>query len=190
MKPLLYCLRSIIFGGIVMRRNNSSIGGLLIVIGGILLAARVLFNRSLFTLGTDDFWPMIILLAGAAFELGYYISNRAPGLLVPGGILTTCGLLFFFEVATNWRFAGYTWPVYILGVAIGLFQLYVHSGRPRGLLVAAGIIGGLAVGCFIIILFRMFLGIMDLGILIPAALVLTGLVMFFGKKEKAESGSW
>lgn len=172
-----------------MKKSNSMLGGLLIIIGAILLAARFLFNRSLFSLDANDFWPIIILLLGAGFELAYYISLKAPGLLVPGGILTTCGILFFFEVATNWHFAAYTWPVYILAVAIGLFQLYVHIGRPRGIMIAIGILGGIAAACFIVMIFRFFLGAIDLGFVIPAVLVLGGLVMVFGRSG-AKSGNW
>jgi hypothetical protein len=172
-----------------MRKSNSMLGGLLVIIGAVLLAARFLFNRSFFAFGADDFWPIIVLLVGAGFELAYYVSMKAPGLLVPGGILTTCGVLFFFEVATHWHFAAYTWPVYILAVAIGLFQLYVHIGKPRGLMVAIGILGGIAAACVIVMTFRFFLGAFDLGLIIPVVLVLGGLVMVFGK-SKSNSGTW
>ena len=164
-----------------MRKSNSTIGGLLVIIGGLLLAARFLFNKPLISLGPDDFWPMIILLAGAGFELAYYVTLRAPGLLVPGGILTICGLLFFFETATNWRFAAYTWPVYLFSVAVGLFQLFLHSGRPKGLLTGICIIAGVAVACFIVMFFRIFLSTVDLAVAIPLVLIGGGLVMFFGR---------
>jgi hypothetical protein len=172
-----------------MKKSESMLGGLLVIIGAVLLCARFLFNKSFFTLGADDFWPIIVLLLGAGFELAYYISLKAPGLLVPGGILTTCGVLFFFEVATNWHFAAYTWPIYVLAVAIGLFQLYVHIGRPRGLMIAIGILGGIAVCSFIVMTFRFFLGAIDLGLVIPVVLVLGGLVMVFGK-SRTKSGNW
>lgn len=170
-------------------RRNSSLGALLIVVGGLMLAARFLFNKSLLSLGADDFWPMIILLAGVGFELAYYISLKGPGLLVPGGILITYGMLFFFEVATEWRFAAYTWPVYLIGVVVGLFQLYMHIGRPKGLLIAMGIIGGIAAACFIIMLFRLFLGMADIGVVISIVLVLGGLVMIYGSGGQKRS-SW
>lgn len=166
-----------------MKKSDSMLGGLLVIIGAILLAARFLFNKSFFSLDANDFWPIIVLLLGAGFELAYYISLKAPGLLVPGGILTTCGMLFFFEVSTNWSFAAYTWPIYILAVAVGLFQLYVHIGRPRGLMIAVGILGGIASACFIVMIFRFFLGAIDLGLVIPVVLVLGGLVMVFGKSR-------
>ncbi|MEN6314108.1 MAG: hypothetical protein ABFD25_07670 [Clostridiaceae bacterium] len=172
-----------------MRRNNSLLGGILIILGGLLLASKLLFNNSILTLGPEDFWPMIILLLGVGFELAYFITLRAPGLLVPGGILTTCGILFFFEVLTNWKFAAYTWPVYLLGVTIGLFQLYLFSGRHKGLLVAAGILGGIVLACFIIILFRIFLGTIDISLVIPVILVLGGLALVFGK-SRPKTGNW
>ena len=173
-----------------MRKSNSFIGGLLIIAAGVLLAARFLFDRPLFSLDGGDFWPIIVFLVGAGFELAYYITLKAPGLLVPGGILTTYSLLFFFEVSTNWRFAAFTWPVYLLGVAIGLFQLYLHVGRPRGLLTAISIISGIAVCCFIVIFFRFILGIFDLGIIIPLVLLVGGLILFSRGKGKAGSGNW
>lgn len=172
-----------------MKKNNLTLGGLLVIIGGLLLVSRLLFNRSFFTLGANDFWPIIILLIGAGFELAYYVTLKAPGLLVPGGILTTYGLLFFFEAATNWRFASFTWPIYLLGISIGLFQLYLHIGRPKGLLVSFSIVSGIAAACFIVMLFRFFLGAVDLGIVIPLVLVLGGLVMVFGR-SRTKVGSW
>ncbi len=172
-----------------MRKSNSALGGLLVIIGGLLLAARFLFNKPLISLGPDDFWPMIILLAGAGFELAYYVSLKAPGLLVPGGILTTYGLLFFFETATNWRFAEYTWPVYLLGVAVGLFQLYMHVGRPKGLLTGICIIAGIAAACFIVMFFRVFLSTVDLAVVIPLILIGGGLIMFFGRSS-SKSRTW
>lgn len=172
-----------------MRRTNSSIGGLLIIIGGLLLAARFLFNKSLISLGANDFWPIIILILGAGFELAYYISLKAPGLLVPGGILTTYGILYFFETATNWQFAAYTWPIYMIGVAVGLFQLYMHTGRPKGLLIAICIISGIAAACFVVMMFRFFLGAVDLGVVIPLVLLAGGLFMVFGRGRQ-KAGSW
>lgn len=173
-----------------MRRGNTTLGGLLILVGGLLLAARFFFRDPLLSLDAGDFWPIIIFLVGAGFELAYYITLKAPGLLVPGGILTTYSLLFFFETATNWRFASVTWPIYLLGVAVGLFQLYLHNGRPKGLLTAVGIIGGIVAACFIAMSFRFVLGIVDLGILIPVVLLVGGLILVSGRRGRAGSGIW
>lgn len=163
-----------------MKRNSTLLGGLFIVMGGLLLSARYIFKDSIIRLGPDDYWPMIILLVGIAFELAYYISLKAPGFLVPGGILTTYGILFFFEAATDFRFAAYTWPVYIIGVAVGLFQLYMHSGRPKGLLIAIAVLTCIAVFTIIVMLFKVFLSAVDLGLVIPAMLVVIGALLLVG----------
>jgi hypothetical protein len=92
-----------------MKRSNSLLGGAFVILGAIMLSARFLLGKNMFSLGPDDFWPMIVLMVGVVFELVYFVSLKAPGFLVPGGILTTYGLLFFFEVATDWSFAQYTW---------------------------------------------------------------------------------
>jgi len=42
-------------------------------------------------------------------------------LLVPGGILLTCEILFYINIVSGRPLMGYLWPVLPLGVAIGLF---------------------------------------------------------------------
>ena len=164
-----------------MNKSNTLLGVMFIIIGGLFLSAKYLFGESIINLGPNDFWPMIILLVGVAFELAYYVSLKAPGFLVPGGILTTYGILFFFEAATDFRFAEYTWPVYIIGVAVGLFQLYMHSGKPKGLLVAVSIITCIAVFAFIVMIFRIFLSSVDFGLVISAILIIVGALLVLGK---------
>lgn len=172
-----------------MNRSNTLLGGAFVVLGAIMLSARYFFGRDMFSLGPDDFWPMIVLMIGVVFELVYFVSLKAPGFLVPGGILTTYGLLFFFEVATNWSFAAYTWPVYIIGVAVGLFQLYLFSGKPRGLLITVGILAGVAITALIVIMFRIFLSTVDLGLVIPGLLILVGLILVLGR-GRIRSAKW
>lgn len=173
-----------------MKRNNAYLGGLFVVIGAILLFAKYA-GASFIHLGPDDFWPMIILMLGVMFELVYFIVLKAPGFLVPGGILTTYGLLFFFEAATDFHFSAYTWPVYILGVAIGLFQFYLFSGRPKGVLIAVGILTGVAATSIVVIMFRVLLGSMDFGIVIPAILIGVGLILFLSRgRSGSKSSTW
>lgn len=169
-----------------MKGKNTLLGALLVIIGGILFVAKYLFNSSFLSLGPNDFWPMIVLLIGAGFELAHFITMKIPAFLIPGGILITNGLLFFFEVFTDWKFAQYTWPVYILSVAIGLFQFYLATGRRyKGVLIALSIIGGVAAVCIFVILYRVMLGVLDFGFIIPVALVLCGIIMLVRKGDSA-----
>lgn len=136
-----------------MKTRNYLWGIFLIAIGVILLVDKTL-NIGIFD--SINLWPFFILIPGLIFELSYFISGRNPGLLVPGGILTTIGLLFFFETFTNWNFSQYTWPVYPLSVSLGLFQLYLFGGRESGLLIPVFILGAVSIIAFISIVSSVF----------------------------------
>jgi hypothetical protein len=166
-----------------MKKGNAFLGGFLIAIGCLFLVLRYVFEIEIRLFEPGDFWPLIILQLGVTFELIYFTTGSKPGLLVPGGILTTLGCLFFFEVATNWNFAEYNWPVYILSVAIGLFQLYMFGGKKKGLLIATFILSIISAISVITILFEAFLTNVDLGLVIPIGLIAIGLIMFFGRKH-------
>jgi len=70
---------------------------------------------------------LFVLIAGIFFEASYFISCKDAGLLVPGGILITYGLLFLFNVYYGWNLMDNLWLIFPLGVAIGLFQLYLFE---------------------------------------------------------------
>ncbi|MFZ5990077.1 MAG: hypothetical protein ACOYWZ_23520 [Bacillota bacterium] len=154
-----------------MKRGSPIWGLILIFIGGLLLYSNA-FNVNIF--GWHTLWPIFVLGPGLVFEMSYFIGRKAPGLLVPGGILTTIGLLFFFETFTGWRFAAYTWPIYILSVAIGLFQLYLFSGRPKALLIPVSILTAVAMVSLSIIVLNSFMSFIDFGLIIPLALLTLG----------------
>jgi hypothetical protein len=169
-----------------MRKENTFFGVLFILIGCALLFTNYVLKIQIFDFSQNDFWPFIVLGVGIIFEMSYFLSHKAPGLLVPGGIISVCGLLFIFEVATNWKFAAYTWPVYIFAVAFGLFQLYLFGSRRKGLLIAASLVL-LASGFGVVIsIFESFSYWSDLGsIVIAGFLIIVGLVVVFGKGKKA-----
>lgn len=165
-----------------MNRKGAFWGVLLIAIGCLLIINRT-FNINFFSIG--NFWPLFILIPGLMFEASYFISRKNPGVLVPGGILTTIGLLFFFEIMTNWALAEYTWPVYILAVAIGLFQLYLFSGRPSGLLIPVFILTAVASIAFLGMIFGNILAWIDFSLVFPIIFILLGILILFkgiGKK--------
>lgn len=155
-----------------MERKNYLWGILLIAIGIILLVDKI------FTFGIFDsvnLWPLFILIPGLIFELSFFTSNRNPGLLVPGGILTTLGLLFFFESFTDWSFSEYTWPIYPLSVAIGLFQLYLFGGRESGILIPVFILTTVSIVSFISIFSSLF----DFTLLFAVLAILAGLYILY-----------
>lgn len=128
--------------------------GAILILLGVLGLLDGLLNLNLLTMG--NFWPAIILGIGFIFEYGYFSDKKNPGLLVPGGIMTVLGLLFFFETFTDWNFSEYTWPIYILAVAFGLFQLYIASGKPVGLLIPISILSGISFIFILIMIYNRF----------------------------------
>jgi hypothetical protein len=155
-----------------MGRKNYLWGILLIALGVLLLLDRV-FNFRI--LSAENLWPIFVLITGLIFEIGYFSTGRNPGLLVPGGIITTIGLLFFFESFTDWNFSEYTWPIYPLAVAIGLFQLYLFSGRPSGLLIPVTILSAVSVISFTAIVTSVF----DLTLIFAVLAIILGLYILY-----------
>lgn len=124
--------------------NKKLVGVLLVIAGGFFLLLQLIGNTLPFNFETGDYWPLIILTIGLTFEVVCYTTKKAPGLIIPGGILTIIGFLFFFEVATDFRYAIYTWPVYILSVAVGLYQFYTFKKTNNQLKITSLIIAGIA----------------------------------------------
>jgi len=167
-----------------MKRNSSFIGLIMISIGVIVLLLRALFGIRLLEFNTSDFWVFIVLLFGLSFEFAFFLTGRYPGLLIPGGIITTIALLFMFEVATDWHFARYTWPIYILSVSVGLIQMHFFSKREKGLLIAGGVVGGIGLFFFACNLLSGISGIIRPGLFIPIAMICGGIALFLSGRTR------
>ena len=128
-------------------------------------------------------WPLFLLIPGIVFELSYFIYRKDAGLLVPGGILITYGLLFLVNVNYGWHLMDNLWPIFPLGVAIGLFQLYLFGGREKGLLIPVGILG--AVSLFFLFNNLLFV---DFRLLAGILLVVIGIWIIL-KKTKTTDGT-
>ncbi len=158
-----------------MRRGDYFFGGILIFIGILFLLNN--FEIIQLDINPAEHWPLVFIIPGVLFELGFFIRRKDAGLLVPGGILLTYGVLFYINVLYGWDWVNQLWPLFPMGVAFGLLQLYVFGGRDRALLIPVGIIGG-----FSLIALSFTLEILDSGILIGAAFILLGLIFLFRRK--------
>lgn len=167
-----------------MKLNKMAIGIILIMLG-LLMLLRPAFYINIFNM--EHFWPVFVLLTGLIFEASFFVNKTNPGLLVPGGIITTIGGLFFFETFTNWNFSAYTWPVYILAVAIGLYQLYLFGGKEKALLIPVGILTTVALVSFAFIVFGNILIWLNSSIIWAILFILLGVFILmkgFINKEK------
>lgn len=159
-----------------MKRFNILVGSLFILFG-------VALGISLLTDLKFEFWPFFILIPGLIFELAFFKSPKRsdPGLLVPGGILTVIGLLYFFETLTGWKYSAHTWPVYMFAVAVGLFQLYIFGKKEKGLLIPVYILTGI----FIIFMAGSVTSINEYFKYIgPAVIIIIGIVIVFTGRSK------
>ena len=162
-----------------MKKINYLFGIFLLLIGVLLILA----NFGVIEIAWDNLWPLFLLIPGIFLELSYFIYRKDAGLLVPGGILTTYGLLFSVNVIYGWHLMDNLWPIFPLGVAIGLFQLYLFGGREKGLLIPVGILG--AISLFFLINHLIFV---DFRLLAGILLVLIGIWIIF-KKTKTNNGT-
>ncbi|MDP4180249.1 MAG: hypothetical protein Q8942_04055 [Bacillota bacterium] len=167
-----------------MKKGNSTLGIIFLIIGGILLYNNF-FHVNIFSM--RYMWPIFILAPGLVFEFSYFTSKTAHGLLVPGGILTTIGIMFFFMTYTHFRFSILIAPVCILSVAVGLFQLYLFSGRPRGLLIPVGILTAIGGTFFIIAALNSLTSFVGYNLFLPLVLIIIGLFVIFGRTENKEN---
>jgi len=160
-----------------MKKTNYLFGLFLLFIGVLLILA----NFGVIEIAWDNLWPLFLLIAGIFFELSYFISRKDAGLLVPGGILITYGLLFLVNVIYGWHLMENLWPIFPLGVAIGLFQLYLFGGREKGLLIPVGILG--AISLFFLINNLLFI---DFRLLAGILLLVIGIWIIFKKAKSSD----
>lgn len=169
-----------------MKKGNYYTGLVLIVLGALALVLNIVFDIRIIKFDSYDFWVFIVLIIGLAFELGFFLTGSKSGLLIPGGIITTIGLLFMFEVSTDWYFSRFTWPVYIISVAVGLLQMYMFSKRQKGLLIAGLIVGGIGV-FFELMMILSAVSSNLLEVLIPISLVAAGIALVFSGYSRKRS---
>lgn len=155
-----------------MKKINYIFGFLLLFIGVVL----ILSNFGVIGIIWENLWPLFLLIPGIVFELSYFIYRKDVGLLVPGGIFITYGLLFLVNIIYGWRLMEDLWPIFPLGVAIGLLQLYLFGGQEKGLLIPIGILG--IVSLFFLINNLFFI---NFGLLAGIVLVVVGIGIIFKK---------
>lgn len=160
------------------KMKTNIIWGIILLLAGFTL---ILTNFGIIEIAWDNLWPLVVLIVGLLFEFGYFISRKDVGLLVPGGILTTYGIFFLYSSMVDWSLVGRLWPIYPLGVAIGLFQLYLFGGRDKGLLVPVGILSAVS----LIFLFINFYFV-DFRLLVGIIFVVIGIVIIFKKTKTAD----
>jgi hypothetical protein len=167
-----------------LQNRGIVIFGLFLIIAGVI---SLLSSLGLLAIGWGQVWPFFLILPGLLFEFSYFINGRKdPRLLVPGGILLTYGVLFYYCSTNGFSWMSKLWPLFLLGPAIGLFQLFLFGTHDKSLLVPVGILGGLSA----VFLLSNFTAINAGSVLFPAILIILGLVIIInahGSDRKRDS---
>jgi hypothetical protein len=163
------------------RNAGALVGGSLLIIFGLLALAGQLFRNFNFW---NTFWPFIIIGFGLLFFVGMFAGGRSvSGLAIPGSIITTIGLILFFQNVTNyWESWSYGWTVILMAVGLGIFIMGVWgqnaSQRAAGLRVLRiGLIMFIIFGAFFELIFSAGAPFGLRSIIFPAALILLGVYL-------------
>jgi hypothetical protein len=159
-----------------MRTSDFIIGIGLVILGLLFLFEN--FGYIEFDFG--EIWPVFVVLGGVGFWLGFFKDRTNIGLLMPGTILVTYGLLFWYCSAQGWYHMQALWPFFLIGPGIGFFLMYLFGEREKGLLIPAGILTGLG----ILFMFRYWMYLRYW----PVILIILGIVLI-AKHMRAEKSS-
>lgn len=140
------------------------VGGLLIVGGLVLLAAQLGgFALSDYLGGLG--WPAFVLLPGLALlGLGLLLGEEpGVGLAIAGGIVTTIGLLLWYQDATDhWSSWAYGWAL-VAPTSVGAAMMLWGALHLRGGVFRAGL-GAFGIGAVLFLLFfGFFEGVLNIG---------------------------
>jgi hypothetical protein len=153
-----------------MAKNNYSFGLILIVLAVVLILGKLGVIGFLGNL----FWPIFVLLPGLLFHILFFSRILPVGVLVPGGMLVTYSILFFYCNVFGWSSMTYLWPGFIFGVAVGLYELHIFNrSNSQGVSTAAFVLAIISF-VFFAIAFLFTIGIYFIAlVLIGIGLIMT-----------------
>ena len=160
-----------------MRNSNMVMGAVLVALGTILL----LSNLGYINFSWDYIWPLALLLPGIYLHFAFFTKiDKNPGNLVPAGILTTYGLMAYTVALFGWGTMTALWPFIIIGIAVGLLEMYLFGTHEKGLLIPVAILGGLG----LMFLSNSYFFFDFKKIVIPAILVVIGFILINSARHR------
>ena len=157
--------------------NNKYSAGIILLLAG---AVILLGKWGVFGFLSSIFWPILVLISGILIHVLYFGRVLPAITLVPGGMLVVYAILFIFCNALGWSKLQYLWPLFIFGVALGMYEYYLF-GSPRQRYIKTAAIG-LGVASIIGLL---LIALWGWGIYVVALLCLgSGLYLMFGTRKR------
>lgn len=158
-----------------MKKQNALFGISLIFIGSTLLADQI---YDITFLSFSNLLPIFILIPGILLEISFFSLKKEPAVLVLGGIFTTTGLFFIFKNSISWKYSTEHWPIYTLGLAIGLLQYYLFSKKNKSLLLLIFLLAFISIFSFTIIFLGNTYTWLTYGLLLPCLIIIIGIYVF------------
>jgi len=155
----------------------------------MLLGVFLFMNRGeTFDVGDvfEYFWPsMFVIPLGLFFHWLYFgvTGRRGVGVLVPGGILLTVGVVC--QISMLYDIWEVMWPGFILSVAVGLFELYWFGGRNRWLLIPINILTVLSLLFFAVFSIGSLFSYLSGKPYIAVILIVVGAFILMSRKKEA-----
>lgn len=167
------------------RNTGSLIGGSLLIIFGVLALFGKIFQNYDFW-GT--FWPFFVIGVGLLFFVGMFAGGRSvSGLAIPGSIITTIGLMLFYQnITSHWESWSYGWTVILMSVGVGIFIMGIWgqntTQRAAGLrLLRLGLILFVIFGAFFELIFTAGNPFGLRSVIFPVGLILLGLYLVLSR---------
>lgn len=118
-------------------KKPSIVPGIILIFIGVV---AILTNFDIINPDWEELWTYIIIILGVVFWLGFIFDRSKDGLIMPGTILLTYGIIFNLSARFAWADMEDLWPFFILGPAFGFYAMYIFGRRDRGILVPATIL--------------------------------------------------
>lgn len=175
----------------------------LIVIGSLLLAGMFLdlpFRDWAMRIQWDWAWTLFVIAPGVVMLLtGLFGPRDSAGLVIPGSIVTTIGLILLGQVVFEaWSTWAYAWTLIVASVGLGLFLFGLRTRKPQvrrtgSVMLAAGLIAFVGFAFF----FEVVIGLGGFfspeirRAVLPALVILAGIfivISSFGPKKASPAG--
>ncbi|WP_139997845.1 MULTISPECIES: hypothetical protein [Paenibacillus] len=157
--------------------NNKYSAGIILLLAGLVI---LLGKLGVFGFLGSIFWPLLVLIPGILLHVLYFGRLVPAVVLVPGGMLVVYAVLFIVCNLFGWDKLKYLWPLFIFGVAAGLYEYYLFgSSRPRVVLTASMALAAASAVFFVLVLLWSW-GIYA----IAAALIAAGVWLMLSKRRR------
>ncbi|WP_138751942.1 hypothetical protein [Paenibacillus sinopodophylli] len=157
--------------------NNKYSAGIILLLAGLVI---LLGKLGVFSFLGAIFWPLLVLIPGVLLHVLYFGRLVPAVVLVPGGMLVVYALLFVVCNLFGWDSLKYLWPLFIFGVAAGLYEYYLFGSSIPRVVLSASIALAAASAVFVVLVLLWSWGIYA----IAAALIAAGGWMMLSKRKR------